>query len=199
MVNVTFWFSPSFEEEQDNRVFHESTWTQNKWAWWEIATSLNSLNTRKMQTTRYKSMAFSLEEMGACSLDVNSQFRNVDWLLLETNLTLLKMLMRTRKSVTRSPILANISKLKKKERERERYIPAGNNLRLDEKTDPGGDDEHKWGQINLDQELHLLPLQSDLDPTGSVGSWVTTLFKFTKLPSSWQRPDWLTEYHQPAV
>ena len=120
MVNVTFWFSPSFEEEQDNRVFHESTWTQNKWAWWEIATSLNSLNTRKMQTTRYKSMAFSLEEMGACSLDVNSQFRNVDWLLLETNLTLLKMLMRTRKSVTRSPILANISKFKKKERERER-------------------------------------------------------------------------------
>ena len=40
-----------------------------------------------MQTTRYKSIAFNLEDMGACSL------------------TLLKMLMRTRKRVTRSPIL----------------------------------------------------------------------------------------------
>ena len=55
-------------------------------------------------------------------------------------------------------------------KERERDSPARNNLRLDEKTDPGGDDEHEWGEIDLDQELHLFSLQSHLDPTGSIGS-----------------------------
>ena len=54
---------------------------------------------------------------------------------------------------------------------KKRYSPSGNNLRLNEKADPGGHNEHKRWKINLNQELHLFSLQSHLDSTGSISTF----------------------------
>ena len=50
-----------------------------------------------------------------------------------------------------------------------KYLPSRHDLRFDEEADPAGDHEHEAGQVDLDQELHLLPLQPHLYPTGGVG------------------------------
>ena len=62
------------------------------------------LKTRKIQTTRYKSIAFNRDDIGACSLQkANVKIfskRSYSWYL-----TLLKILIKTRKRVTSRPIL----------------------------------------------------------------------------------------------
>ena len=51
--------------------------------------------------------------------------------------------------------------------------PSRHHLRLDEEADPAGDDEHEAREVDLDQELHLLPLEPHLDPAGRVSSLKT--------------------------
>ena len=48
--------------------------------------------------------------------------------------------------------------------------PSRHHLRLDEEADPAGDDEHEAREVDLHQELHLLPLEPHLDATGRVGT-----------------------------
>ena len=81
----------------------------------------NLPKTRNIHTTRYKSIAFSREEIGACSLKkfkkIIISFLKLKFILIPAYLTLLKMLIRTRKSVTSRAILKKekkkiLSKLK---------------------------------------------------------------------------------------
>ena len=81
----------------------------------------NLTKTRNMHTTRYKSIAFSREEIGACSLKkfkkIIISFLKLKFILIPAYLTLLKILIRTRNSVTSRAILKKekkkiLSKLK---------------------------------------------------------------------------------------
>ena len=57
---------PLLQQQQDGGVLHEGAWADT--AHTAQQPHQHSPNTKKTQTTRYRSTAFSLEDIGACSL-----------------------------------------------------------------------------------------------------------------------------------
>ena len=105
------------------------------------------LKTRNIQTTKYKSIALSLEDIGAVSL------------------TLLNILIRTRKRVTSRPILKIIliSQFSLVDTR-----PARHHLGLDEEADPAGHHEHEAGEVNLDLFVRIILPRVNYTHLGSV-------------------------------
>ena len=58
-----------------------------------------------------------------------------------------------------------------KEESDEQSHPARNDFRFNEKWHPWDSNEHTWGQVYLNDVLHLFTDQLDLEPTGSIRTY----------------------------